>query len=496
MKKTIRILLFFLLLAVACRFAAGAETVEDLYNEQLEASGGEELLRDLPDETRRLLDKLGITGLEMDTFSNLKPQSVWNQMLSLFSSQAGSPVRACGVVLGIILLCAWMDGLKHTVREPGSSEVFGVICALAACGTVIVPIVSCIRSVSEAAESASIFMTSYVPVYAGVLLTSGQAATAVSYQSVVLFAAELISLLASGVVVPLMTISLALGLTGSVTPGMKLDAAGNLMSKAAAWLLGLCCTLFVGLLSLQSLAGARRGHPRGAGGEIHPVEFCAGGGQLAGGGVFDYPELPASAQVHPRRLRDPGNGTDRAAAAARMCRVDIGAQPVRHGVRDVRPDHTDHAAQSRAVGGENPDRRPRRLRDVPDRLHRHRHHVHAGRMRAGEKRGKPYGRDQGLGGGAVCGGDRLRPDADAGAQGRPGKNLQTVLGAFLCCMAMPLLELGSITSLHVDSLPGDVTNELLQEKVDAQLRRQVEATVRQMAERRSKTGEPKRRKSP
>ena len=39
MKKTIRILLFFLLLAVACSFAAGAETVEDLYNEQLEASG-------------------------------------------------------------------------------------------------------------------------------------------------------------------------------------------------------------------------------------------------------------------------------------------------------------------------------------------------------------------------------------------------------------------------------------------------------------------------
>lgn len=256
MTKAIKILLLFLLLAVGLGLTAGAETVEELYNEQLEASGGEELLRELPEETRRLLDKLGITGLEMDTFSNLKPQSVWNQLLALFSSQAGSPVRACGVVLGIILLCAWMDGLKHTVREPGSSEVFGVICALAACGTVIVPIVSCIRSVSDAAESASIFMTSYVPVYAGVLLTSGQAATAVSYQSVVLFAAELISLLASGVVVPLMTISLAFGLTGSVTPGMKLDAAGTLMSKAAAWLLGLCCTLFVGLLSLQSLAGA------------------------------------------------------------------------------------------------------------------------------------------------------------------------------------------------------------------------------------------------
>lgn len=255
MKKAVKILFVCLLLAMGLCLTAGAETIEDLYNEQLEASGGEELLRDLPAETRELLDKLGIDSLEMDSLSSLKPQSVWSQMLALFSSQAGSPIRACGVILGIILLCAWMDGLKETVRN-SSSEVFGVICALAACGTVIVPIVSCIRNVSEAAGSASIFMTSYVPVYAGVLLTSGQAATAVSYQSVVLFAAELISLLATQVVVPLMTISLALGVTGSVSPGMKLDAAGTLLSKAATWLLGLSCTLFVGLLSLQSLTGA------------------------------------------------------------------------------------------------------------------------------------------------------------------------------------------------------------------------------------------------
>lgn len=124
MKKTIRILLFFLLLAVACSFAAGAETVEDLYNEQLEASGGEELLRDLPDETRRLLDKLGITGLEMDTFSNLKPQSVWNQMLSLFSSQAGSPVRALWRGAGDHPAVR-LDGRTQTYR-PGTGLVGGV----------------------------------------------------------------------------------------------------------------------------------------------------------------------------------------------------------------------------------------------------------------------------------------------------------------------------------------------------------------------------------
>ncbi len=64
-----------------------------------------------------------------------------------------------------------------------------------------------------------------------------------------------------------------------------------------------------------------------------------------------------------------------------------------------------------------------------------------------------------------------------------GRIFKLMLGAFfLCCMGMPLLQMGSITSLDVGSLPSDVTNELLQEKVDAQLRRQVESAVVKLAE--------------
>lgn len=64
-----------------------------------------------------------------------------------------------------------------------------------------------------------------------------------------------------------------------------------------------------------------------------------------------------------------------------------------------------------------------------------------------------------------------------------GRIFKLMLGAFfLCCMGMPLLQMGSITSLDVGSLPSDVTNELLQEKVDVQLRRQVESAVVKLAE--------------
>lgn len=256
MKRVWKILLLVGLLAALCALPVSAQTVEELYEEQLEASGGEELLQSLPQGTRELLDKLGIDGLEMDSLTSLEPRTIWDNLLSAFSAAAAVPLRSCGIVLGIILLSAWMDGMKQTIREPGSSQIFSVICGLAACGAILLPVSKCIRQVCEAAESTSVFMMSFVPVYAGVMLTSGQAVTAVSYQSVVLFAVELISLLSTQVVVPLMTISLALGLTGSVAPGMKLEAAGGMLQKAAVWLLGLSTTVFVGLLSLQSLAGS------------------------------------------------------------------------------------------------------------------------------------------------------------------------------------------------------------------------------------------------
>lgn len=71
-----------------------------------------------------------------------------------------------------------------------------------------------------------------------------------------LFVAELISLLATKVIVPLMTVSLAMGLTGSVSGGLRLEGVGSWINKTAGWLLAITTSLFVGLLSLQGIVGA------------------------------------------------------------------------------------------------------------------------------------------------------------------------------------------------------------------------------------------------
>ncbi len=240
------------ILLILCGFPARAQTLDELYQEQLEASGGQELLEALPKETRELLERLNIDSLQADTFTELDTKSFLDELWGLFKSAAGGPLAAGGTVLGVLLIYAWVDGMRHTLHTEEVSSVFGVICALAACGTVMVPLSGQLERVSEAMESVSVFMGSFVPVYAGILVSSGHVSAALSFQSVVLYAAELLSFAAGSWIVPLLSVSLALGLTGSLTPELKLGRVGAMIGKTATWLLTLGMVLFTGILSLQT----------------------------------------------------------------------------------------------------------------------------------------------------------------------------------------------------------------------------------------------------
>ncbi len=253
--RTIKVGICVLVLLVLCTCPTRAQTLDELYREQLEASGGEALFHSLPEETLELLRRLKIDSLQSDTFTEMDTNSLIRELWVLFKEVAGKPLAACGTVLGILLIYAWVDGMRQTLRTEEVSSVFGVICSLAACGSVMLPMASQLERVSEAMKSVSVFMSSFVPVYAGILVSGGQLSAAVSFQSIVLYAAELLSWVAGSLIVPLLSISLALGLTGSLTPELKLGRVGAMTGKTAAWLLTLGMVLFTGVLSLQTFVG-------------------------------------------------------------------------------------------------------------------------------------------------------------------------------------------------------------------------------------------------
>jgi len=251
-----RYIIIATILCCFCSIGVSAIGVDELYEQQLEASGGAELWEALPSETQELMERLGITSLQSNAEPQTDTKSFLRELGTLVAGWLREPLGTAGMVILVVIVYAWADGMRNALVSTESSAVFGTVCVLTLCGSVMLPLSRLVASVGEAMDAVSVFMGSFTPVYAAILLTGGRTVSAFSFQSLALYAAQLLAWLSSGVIVPLMTVSLALGLTGSVTTQIRLGGAAKLMNKTAVWLLTFGMLLFTGLLSLQNFTGA------------------------------------------------------------------------------------------------------------------------------------------------------------------------------------------------------------------------------------------------
>ncbi len=250
MKRKLCLTGLLLCAALFCPLTVFAVPAHDSLWEQ---NGGATVYDALPDETKEFLNRLGIEAEDPNGIGALSPQSVWDLLRDVTKSESGAPLTSFTVVVGILLLTALMDGMRSTLSEPALSGVYQAVTAAGAGVALMVPLSDVMARVGAAADSVSVFMGSFVPVYAGVMAAGGSVTAAFSYQTMMLFAAEMITFLITRLIVPLMAVSLAFGLSGAAGSHGRLSAVGGWLQHCCGWVLGTAGSLFTGILSFQQL---------------------------------------------------------------------------------------------------------------------------------------------------------------------------------------------------------------------------------------------------
>ncbi len=254
MRRVAAIIATAAVLCVLLALPTRAASAEELFEQQLEASGATALYDALPPHTRTLMETLGIEALSVEAFAAMQPQTVLSSLWELLSGEAATPLAAVGALLGVMLLVGLFSALRPSQGSHGA--LFELLSLLAAVTPLLIPLWKTMARASEAAESAAVFSLGFAPVYAATLASQGMTLSAVSHQTLMLAAAQGISLLTQTVVMPLLCAALALGLSGAVGRGSRLSEAGAFVNKVAMWLLGLSLTVFVGMLSFQGVITA------------------------------------------------------------------------------------------------------------------------------------------------------------------------------------------------------------------------------------------------
>lgn len=232
-----------------------AETWES-YVQQMEVSGAGDLPQRLPQDVQALLDSLRLDTFDPSSYATLEFGNVAQMLTDLLFRQASGPRQTMGMLLAVVLLCALFSGLDGAVGSLSLRRTYQNVAVLAAGGAVLVPLFGLFSRVWETVQQVTVFLSAYVPVYGALLITGGKGMSAVSYQTTLLAAIELLLWLVRSAVFPFLLVSLALGCTGSVAEGFCLDRFGAMIHKATLWMLGLFSTMFAGFLSLQQMVTA------------------------------------------------------------------------------------------------------------------------------------------------------------------------------------------------------------------------------------------------
>lgn len=253
-------LLVLLLAAVLsfCRPCAAAqsgasEQAEDYYAEQFEASGASDLPDKLPAETQRQLAGLGVDTDNFQSLGTLTPQSFFRTVFGIAGTEGRGPLKAAGLCLGVILLCALVNSMKLSFGERPLGGVAGVVAALCICICVVEPIIEVLVRASSVIKAACGFTLAAVPVAAAVLAALGRPASAASMQIMLTAAGNVVQVLSACVFTPGMKLYMAMAVVSSLSPDVNLSGICRFFGKAVKWLLGLSMTLFTGLLGVRQL---------------------------------------------------------------------------------------------------------------------------------------------------------------------------------------------------------------------------------------------------
>lgn len=251
--RRVGILTVILLLVLALPVCAQTDT---MYDEQLASSGADELIQHLPADVQEVLASLSLDDFRQDSFTGLQLSSVLAMLTDLLGDSAVGPLQTLASLVAVVLLSALFGGFESFADRLVLRQTYHTVSVLAAAGLLLTSFEPLLRTVRQAVDSVNVFMLSFIPVYGAIVTASGSPAAALSYQTTLLAAAQLLSQGIRVIVLPILLVSLALGCVGTVSEGFRLSSLSQTFYKAVLWGIGLFSTAFSGVLSVQQMVSA------------------------------------------------------------------------------------------------------------------------------------------------------------------------------------------------------------------------------------------------
>lgn len=227
----------------------GENTISD---DLLNASGAADITDDVDSDVKNVLDRYGITVNNPDAAGSFGIMEITELAYSLALKEITSPIRVFITLAAVIIFTAFAEASKCGLKG-GMDHMSSLVTAMAGAAAVMPDICSCFLRVRETISQSSDFMTSFTPVFAGIIITSGSPGTGICFNTAVYAIVNIFIHVIDKVLIPMLSMCLALSITDSVSKDGCAGGLQRLMKTVVTWILGLLMTIFIGVLSVQGI---------------------------------------------------------------------------------------------------------------------------------------------------------------------------------------------------------------------------------------------------
>ncbi len=210
----------------------------------------------LTPEVRNFIDENDISIENTESMTRITPTEVIGYIWNSFKAKLTEPLKILASLIAVILISALINSTEDSITSKSMSGMFGVISVLISVGIISEAVSACINTAFESLTSGSRFMIGYVPVFAGITASSGSITSATAYNLLVILVSQGATQLFANIVVPVLSLCMAMGIVEAINPDFHLSVITEGIKKGVTFIIGFIMTIFIGLMSLQSIVGA------------------------------------------------------------------------------------------------------------------------------------------------------------------------------------------------------------------------------------------------
>lgn len=246
MKKILIILLFFIQIPII------SLATEQIIEEQMEnlnlgafISESKEYIKEIfPDVDVQELITKSLKG-EIDN------SSIYKTAISLFGKEVASGITALGSILVIIIVHSILKSISENLGNEGVSKIAYFIEYILIITIIVNNFYEILLVVKETISNLVGFINALVPILLALITATGQVTTGTMLQPILIFAIIFIGNIINIIILPLLTISMVLGIASNISDKIQIGNLANFLKSGIVWFLGLVITIFVGVVSLE-----------------------------------------------------------------------------------------------------------------------------------------------------------------------------------------------------------------------------------------------------